>query len=108
MDDVITMQRQRPCNACRKGQCPEMDCPAWQVWFLESWARVNHYAWAKRDELGREEPANFCYELPHMVKSPCQGCMCEAWCDTPCSLRIKWWDARVGRLRKRGGDHAPR
>ena len=62
---------------------------------------MNRYAWAKMDELGRQEPKSFCYELPHMVKSPCESCCCRDWCDTACSLRIKWWDARIGRLRRR-------
>lgn len=106
MNEVMCMQR--PCVNCRQRQCAEKDCAKWQVWFLESWAGINQYAWAIRDEMGREEPKNFCYELPHMVKSPCVDCMCEKWCDTPCSLRIKWWDARIGRMRKRGGGYAAR
>jgi len=102
------MARLRPCNACRLRQCEELECPKWQTWFLESWARVNQYAWAQMDELGREEPRSFVYGLPHEYKSPCETCRCSDWCDTPCSLRIKWWDARIGRLRKSGGNHAAR
>ena len=72
-----------------------------------SWAAVNRYAWARMDELGRQEPKGFVIGLPHEYKSPCDGCLCEKWCDTPCSLRLKWWDARIGRLR-RGNSHAAR
>ena len=96
---------QRPCFTCRQPVCTELHCPRWKAWFLESWAAVNHYGWAVRDELGREEPRVFVYDQPHMIKSPCCGCPCAGWCDTPCSLRIKWWDARIGALkRKLGGD----
>ena len=87
--------KQSPCKTCRKGKCEEQQCGRWQMWFLESWAAVNRYAWAVRDEMGRQEPKGFCYELPHMVKSPCQGCPCESWCDTPCSARLKWWDRKM-------------
>lgn len=93
------MYEKRPCKSCRLRDCSELECGRWQEWFLESWAAVNGYAWKKMDELGREEPGCFRYELPHMVKSPCVGCVCECWCDTPCSLRLRWWDARIGRLR---------
>jgi hypothetical protein len=90
-----------PCRQCRKCQCEEEKCGRWQMWFLESWAAVNRYAWAVQDELGRQEPRGFVYELPHMVKNPCLGCKCEAWCDTPCSARLKWWNRCVGKGRIR-------
>ena len=108
MNDERMMGRRRPCNACRMRHCDGMDCPQWQVWFLESWGRVNRYAWAIRDEMGREEPRGFVYGLPHEYKSPCESCPCSAWCDTPCSLRLKWWDRQMAILRKRGDAHAAR
>lgn len=90
-----------PCKMCRKCDCEDVRCGRWQVWFLESWAAVNRYLWAQMDEQGRQEPKGFVYELPHMVKSPCEGCLCKAWCDTPCSQRLKWWDKRVRPLAER-------
>ena len=103
------MAKARPCNSCRMRQCDELQCPKWQVWFLDSWAALNRYAWARMDELGRQEETCFTYELPHMVKSPCDSCRCNGWCDKPCSLRIKWWDARMGQMRRKLGDgHALR
>ncbi len=97
------LARKRPCKLCRRRECKEMECGRWQAWFLESWAAVNRYAWAQMDEKGRQEPKRFVYGLPHEYKSPCEGCLCEGWCDTPCSLRLKWWDARMGRIRRRNG-----
>lgn len=91
------MTKEKPCAACRELVCPQERCHAWQGWFLERWAAVNAYAWKIQDELGREEPKGFVYELPHMVKSPCCTCPCRAWCDTPCSKRLKWWDRGVAR-----------
>ena len=93
----MTCFEQNPCRGCRQKECPERDCAQWQVWFLESWAAINRYAWAIQDEMGRQEPRGFCYELPHMIKSPCDTCPCGEWCDTPCSKRLKWWDRRVRR-----------
>lgn len=102
------MACKRPCNACRMQVCLQKDCARWQEWFLDSWACVNRAAWAEMDALGRRPREKFCYDPPHMVKSPCDSCRCGAWCDTPCSLRIKWWDARMGAMRKRGGFYAAR
>lgn len=103
MEQYFGMAGRRPCNACRLRTCNEKDCARWQVWFLEAWTQANRYAWAQMDALGRQEPKNFQYELPHMCKSPCESCKCRDWCDTPCSARLKWWDARVGGLRTRMG-----
>lgn len=87
--------RKNPCKTCRMRACEEMECQRWQQWFLEGWAAVHHYAWAQMDELGRQECGRFCYELPHLQRSPCRGCVCENWCDTPCQRRLNWWDRRV-------------
>lgn len=108
MSENRNMAGRRPCNACRMRHCDAVECPKWQMWFLESWACVNRYAWAIRDEMGREEPKNFLYGQPHEYKSPCLGCPCESWCDTPCSLRLKWWDRQMAIIRKRGEAHAAR
>lgn len=97
------MAKKRPCKTCRRCECEEMECGRWQVWFLESWAAVNRYAWAQMDEMGRQEPKGIPIALPHEIKSPCEGCLCQRWCDTPCSLRLKWWDARMGRIKRRNG-----
>lgn len=93
----MTMYKKNPCADCWDLCCPEMECPKWQVWFLESWAAVNRRAWYLMDQQGRGEPEKFQYELPHMVRSPCVDCRCSPWCDTPCSQRLKWWDQRVRR-----------
>lgn len=95
--------KQRPCRVCRKKNCPMEGCEVWRDWFSESWGAVNAYAWRCMDELGRREPTHFCYDQPHMIKSPCHGCRCAAWCHTPCSLRLRWWDQRMAAVRRRLG-----
>ena len=104
----MALAAKRPCNGCRMVRCAEKNCPRWQDWFLERWEGMNRYLWAEVDAQGRREPEKFVYEMPHLIKSPCDGCPCEDWCDTPCSLRIKWWDARMGLLRRRGMGNAKR
>ncbi len=90
----------KPCVGCRRRDCQQEDCAAWQVWFLEQWEQYNRYLWEQMDQAGRRQCRNFTYELPHMIKSPCDTCRCRKWCDTPCSQRLKWWDARMAKLRK--------
>ena len=92
--------RKRPCRGCHRKPCGKEECSRWQAWFLDSWAAVNGYAWQQRDELGREEPNYFTYQLAHENVSPCDSCRCASWCDTPCSFRLRWWDQRMARLRK--------
>ena len=87
-----------PCKTCRMRVCDERDCQRWQQWFLDSWAAVHNYAWAQMDELGKQEAGCFRYELPHLQVSPCEKCVCKAWCDTPCARRLNWWDDRIGRI----------
>ena len=93
--------KHRPCRLCRKRDCPQEGCEAWQDWFLESWEGFNAYSWRQMDSLGRQEPTHFIYELPHLQKSPCEACRCRSWCDRPCSLRLQWWDHRIRRVERR-------
>lgn len=84
-----------PCKVCRLRDCQDMDCQRWQQWFLEGWGDVHRYAWEQMDRQGKRERSKFCYELPHLQRSPCDGCVCEGWCDTPCAKRLNWWDRRI-------------
>ncbi len=96
MEISITVRPGMPCDGCAEDSCGQELCRQWQEWFLEGWAAVNRFAWKQMDEQGKHK---FTYELPHLEKSPCQGCCCRAWCDTPCSQRLRWWDHRMGALR---------
>lgn len=86
-----------PCRRCAKAETCEQMCVEGYEWFLDSWKAFNRYAWKRMDEMGRQSDGKFRYELPHLVHSPCKGCLCEKWCDKPCSQRLAWWDARVRR-----------
>ena len=90
----------RPCDDCPEG-CENRNCQSWQNWFVQGWEAMNRfYAWHQMDKKGYQSRC-FTYELPHMAASPCKGCCCESWCDTPCALRLKWWDERMARIRRR-------
>ena len=84
-----------PCKTCRLRVCQEMDCQRWQQWFLEGWGEVQRYAWEQMDAQGMRERQRFCYELPHLQRSPCDGCVCQHWCEVPCARRLNWWNERV-------------
>ena len=58
----------------------------------------------------RNEAQDVGFRLLHPVEralwlknGPCPGCPCEPWCDTPCSLRLRWWDDRMALLRRKMG-----
>lgn len=94
--------KRKPCRrGCAREDCP---CEGYREWFLRSWKGFNRFAWAMMDDLGREKA--FRYAQPHeaaVKKDPCEVCPCRAWCDVPCSLRLKWWDVRMRELRARFG-----
>ena len=69
------------------------NCADWQ---LEQWLQFYQHAWHEMDRKGK----GFTYELPHMVKDPCQECVCRDWCVVPCSQRLKWWDRCMACLRR--------
>ena len=87
-----------PCEGCEETACRQEACRMWQDHFLESWAALNRFAWKQMDQQGRRR---FTYELPHLEESPCTDCPCRAWCDTPCSQRLRWWDHRMAAVRGR-------
>ena len=91
----MEMFKNRPCKTCRRRDCLEENCDRWQQWFLNSWEAVHRFAWEQMDERGKREAGHFRYELPHIQASPCDKCVCNAWCDTPCARRLNWWNDRV-------------
>lgn len=81
------------------------DRMALERWLAEKLGAEFRYAWSVRDELGREET-----RLAHpdayrrwLEEGPCASCPCNARCDEICHLRARWWDARMGLVRKRLG-----
>lgn len=98
-------KRKNPCDICRRDLCLDRHCPRWQRWFKENWnktvARLREEAWQLQDSIGRQRhPTKFVYRLPSELKDPCECCPCVEWCDKPCSLRLEWWNHRVGIVRR--------
>lgn len=74
-------------------------------WLAEVLGAEFRYQWSRRDELGREEPG-----LVHpnayrrwLEEGPCVNCPCELRCNAICSLRAKWWDAKMEKVRRQMG-----
>lgn len=90
----------KPCVSCSKNLCEDRECPQWQAWFSQNWTaatkQIQSSAWNEIDRRGRQ---SFCYYLPHELKDPCSNCVCKDWCDTPCSLRLAWWNNRMAQIR---------
>lgn len=94
-----------PCEDCLHPLCERHACEKWETWFAKCWntaaRKIRDYFWQKRDDLGKQRhPRYFYYALPHEQCNPCDKCICAAWCNTPCSLRLHWWDVSMARLRR--------
>lgn len=88
------------CITCSKDLCESRGCPQWQDWFSRSWnaatKQIQSCVW---NEINRRGQQSFRYLLPHELKDPCSNCVCKDWCDTPCSLRLAWWNNRIAQIR---------
>ena len=93
-----------PCDCCST-PCEGLPCDNWQRWFVKKWnsttRKIHRCLWKKMDNIGKQGyHRKFRYALPHEYTDPCKECICRQWCDTPCSLRLKWWDVSMARIRK--------
>lgn len=94
-----------PCEECQSKPCDDYKCQLWKPWFAKRWnaetGKIRDYLWKLRDDLGKQRnPRFFYYVLPHEQSNPCDKCICAAWCKTPCSLRLHWWDVTMAKIRK--------
>lgn len=91
----------KPCRNCHAAECTGVECEAWREDFAARWDQtcqdLREKTWRHVDQSGKNA---FRYELPHEVKDPCKTCICQAWCNTPCSLRLKWWNICMRFLRR--------
>lgn len=93
--------KRSPCIKCVNRNCADGPCSKYRRWFLRAWKKFNAYAWTVMDNRGKNKP--FQYGLPHediMAFGPCETCPCKVWCEKPCSLRLRWWDVSMAKLRK--------
>lgn len=104
-------KQKNPCDTCRRDLCLDRDCPRWKKWFKSNWNKtvknLRKEAWKQQDDIGKQRhPTKFVYKLSQEMTDPCKGCICEPWCDKPCSQRFAWWKHRIGMVRKNlmGGD----
>ena len=79
------------------------------------WAEENDYAeqaqLGKRDPNLPHSPENTCWTVQGksgadtgtgamLTENPCNSCGRKNYCRTPCTLRARWWDIRIGKIRK--------
>ena len=99
----------RPCDKCetkcgdatsdRSKKCN--DYGTWVKWWWHEYKRrLFHISPTRKSE-------KFCYEHPDIVRnylkhSPCEKCGATD-CDTPCSIYLRWYDARIEMARKKVG-----
>lgn len=82
-----------------------LESPERRRWMHSVRQQIRACDWHERDAQGRE-PQEFVVMHPldraaWLKNGPCEGCPCEPWCDTPCSLRLRWWNDVVGVVRRR-------
>lgn len=90
----------RPCSKCTTPYC-NTPCDRYRNYFRRKWKQINDYIWRYQNEKGKPRP--FHYPHPHeatLQNDPCRSCPCRSWCDTPCTLRLQWWDIKMAQLRK--------
>lgn len=96
----MELHKKSPCTTCNRDLCEDRECGLWQHWFLQSWnaatKQIQSSVWNEIDRRGKQ---SFCYYLPHELKDPCSNCVCKDWCNTPCSLRLAWWNNRMAQIR---------
>ena len=80
----------KPCTLCLERHCPEEGCDKWAKWFVHQWEQIQEAAWMEIDEDWRRRLDKFTYEVPHLRKSPCAQCPCEAWCQRACCGKRSW------------------
>jgi hypothetical protein len=80
----------KPCTLCLERNCPEEGCDKWAKWFIWRWEQIQEAAWLEIDGHWQRQQDRFTYEVPHLRRSPCFSCPCDAWCRKPCSGKRSW------------------
>jgi hypothetical protein len=108
MRSVVTMPNYPcPCDTCEECINPA-GCEKWKIRYLTVWKQI--MAYPKRQAKKNQKSRNtFKYEHPdriryYLSKSPCEGCIQEKLCDTPCGPYLDWWDDRMSWLKWRFGE----
>lgn len=96
------MKQRNVCNTCWMQML--RDEKAMESWLEDRLLAARTYMWHAQDALG-QEAGEFRYPHPDawrrwLDQGPCVTCPCENWCNRVCALRARWWDDRVGQLRK--------
>ena len=93
-----------PCDGCTVTSCPGTKCGRWKIRYLFRQKQIN----AKGKSLVgavREKANAWVYPHPdeyrrYLATDPCDGCIVQNICDSPCEKRIAWWNAKMEIVRK--------
>lgn len=94
-----------PCETCTRDEYGCSGCNAWLTRYRYRQKRIN----AKARQIFRpaKVPATkLCYRHPdearrYLLHSPCEGCILNKNCDTPCSAYLQWYDDRMALARRK-------
>ena len=90
------MKHIQKCRTCYWGLV--RDRRALEAWLLEILGAEFRYAWEVKGQ--EDPPAHPGIYRRWLEEGPCEKCPCRERCDQICALRAKWWDARMGMLRR--------
>lgn len=101
------MNYPNPCYACEKAdssRCSGVSCGRWRMRYLCRQKQINAYA---RKIAGRVKVNTKAWVYMHpdeykryLATDPCEGCIAQQICDTPCEKRTAWWDANLEVVRR--------
>lgn len=78
----------------------------WEVNYEKRQALINGYAQRCYQPMLREVGKILVYHPEehrrYLQQHPCQGCGAQSFCDIPCPVYLKWYNARIEAARVRG------
>lgn len=97
------MKENKKCRTC--WQRLIRDEGAMERWLEEVLQCQRQAAWEEVDRAGREDGGLVHPEAYRrwVEQGPCVSCPCGLFCNRICSLRARWWDARMERVRRQLG-----
>lgn len=103
------MNYPNPCNACVNGDACKTSnmCKKYQTW-VNTWWSYFKGMFQQAGGCEKTKENKFTYAHPDDIrrslrKSPCDGCKIAEYCDTPCQVYLRWYDARMEIVRKKVG-----
>ena len=98
-----------PCDTCYREDRCNKGCLSWDIRYRYRQKQINAYA---KKLCGQQDvnttawvymhPDDF---LRYLASDPCEGCLCEKWCDDPCPKYLAHFADKMEHIRKRAESH---